>query len=289
MSVVFALLSSLCNAVNAQTQHVASISSPEGTKGWDFLRYLIRSPLWLLGWVALAGSFVFQVLALYNGALSVVQPLLVTELVFALILRRVWIRQTIRPVTWAAATVTTAGLAVFLVVAEPRGTDVLPSAQAWISASVAFSVLTGVLALLGLRGTPGRRAALLGSASAVLWALVAAFMKATADSFGQHGLGGFAHWPVYALAAGGLVAEILNQATLHVGPLSASQPFLVIIDPVVSILLSVWVFGEQFTPDPRALAVGSLAFAVMCVAVVVLIRTSPTTMDPTERPAPAVT
>jgi len=32
------------------------------------------------------GSFAFQALALHNGPMSVIQPLLVTELVFALVL-----------------------------------------------------------------------------------------------------------------------------------------------------------------------------------------------------------
>ena len=66
----------------------------------------------------------------------------------------------------------------------------------------------------------------------------------------------FTHWPVYALAGAGLGAEILNQAALHVGPLSISQPFLVIVDPVVSIALSVWVFVESFTADATRIAAG---------------------------------
>lgn len=63
-------------------------------KGWRFV---------LAGWGALAGGFVFQALALNVGQLSVVQPLLITELVFALALRRAWLRQLIRGVTWWAA------------------------------------------------------------------------------------------------------------------------------------------------------------------------------------------
>ena len=66
----------------------------------------------------------------------------------------------------------------------------------------------------------------------------------------------FIHWPVYALAAGGVAALFLEQAALHVGPLRASQPFMVIIDPIVSIALSVWLFGERFTADAAVLAVG---------------------------------
>ena len=38
---------------------------------------------------------------------------------------------------------------------------------------------------------------------------------------------------------------VLRQAALHAGPLRSSQPFLVIIDPLVSIALSVWLFTDQ--------------------------------------------
>jgi hypothetical protein len=98
----------------------------------------------------------------------------------------------------------------------------------------------------------------------------------------------FAHWPVYALAIGGLAAELMDQATLHVGPLSMSQPFLVVVDPIVSIALSVWVFEETFTENVPRLAIGSLAFAVMCVAVMLLARTAPATMDSARLVAPVL-
>ena len=103
------------------TQHIASISDPGHTKGWRFVRYLASNPLWLFGWVALGGSFIFQALALHNGQMSVVQPLLVTELVFALVLRRLWIHQQIRTVTWWAAAITCGSLALFVAVSEPTG------------------------------------------------------------------------------------------------------------------------------------------------------------------------
>ncbi len=116
----------------------------------------------------------------------------------------------------------------------------------------------------------------------MLWALVATFIKATTDTLTQFGVGGmFTHWPVYALAVTGLAAELLNQIALHVGPLSVSQPFIVVVDPIVSIALSVWVFGEHFGADGLRLAVAAAAFAVMGAAVTVLARTAPATMDPT--------
>jgi drug/metabolite transporter (DMT)-like permease len=280
VTIVYALLAALCNALNVITQHAASISGPKRSTGWGFVVYLLHNALWLAGWVALAGAFVFQALALSSGQLSVVQPILVTELVFALVLRRAWLRQSIRPVTWGAAVATCLALGAFLVTAEPQGGRPVPDSHAWVTASVATVGAAAALALLGTRGSPARRAALLGTATAILWALVATFIKTTTETLSQFGVAGmFTHWPLYALAAAGLAAEFLQQATLHVGPLSVSQPLLVIVDPIVSIWLSVWIFGEYFTADARQLALGSLAFAVLCVAVVVLTRTAPATMS----------
>ncbi len=285
--VVFALLAAFSNALNVVTQHIASIGDPGHSKGWRFVRYLVSNPLWLFGWVALAAGFVFQALALHNGLLSVVQPLLVTELVFALVLRRVWIRQSIHAVTWWAAALTCIFLALFVAVSEPSGGNATPTSSAWLGATVAAAGGAGILYVLSFGGSPGRRAALLGAATAVLWALVATFIKAMTDSLTQFGVGGmFLHWPVYALAVAGLAAELLNQAALHVGPLSMSQPFIVVVDPIVSIGLSIWVFAETFTESVPRLALGSASFAAMCVSVMVLARTAPATMKPA--PAPTV-
>ena len=93
LTVVFALAAAFSNAVNLMTQHSASAGAPKREKGWRLVGYLFRQPLWLLGWIAAVGGFAFQAVALHYGQLSVVQPILVTELVFVLVLRRVWIRQ----------------------------------------------------------------------------------------------------------------------------------------------------------------------------------------------------
>ena len=288
MPVLFGLLAAFSNGLNVVMQHVASIGDPQQSKGWHFVRYLVSNPLWLLGWAALAGAFVFQAIALHNGPISVVQPLLVTELVFVLVLRWLWFHQSIRRVTWWAAGLTCISLTIFLTIAEPTGGSALPTSGAWVSASTATAAAAVLLALFALSGSPGRRAALLGASASVLWALVATFIKATTDELTQFGLlGVFTHWPLYALAVTALSAEFLMQAAFHVGPLSMSQPFIVIVDPIVSIALSVWIFGETFTPNVARLTVGSLSFAVMCVAVTVLARTAPATMDPDSAPAVA--
>ena len=284
MVIVFALLAALSNAVNVTTQHMASTADPRGSSGWRLVVYLARSPLWLFGWVALAGAFVFQALALNAGLLSIVQPLMATELIFALVLRQFWIHQSILPITWGGAALTCVGLAVFIVAGEPRGGRPTPTSQHWLGAAVACGATAAVLAALAQRGSPGWRAALYASAAGTVWALVATFIKTTTDTLTEFGVAGmFTHWPVYALAVGALAATLLQQAALHVGPLKVSQPFLVIVDPIVSIALSVWLFSEHFTSSAAVLAIAAAAFAVLCAGVVLLTQTAPATMDASPR------
>jgi drug/metabolite transporter (DMT)-like permease len=284
LAVVFALVAAFCNAVNLLSQHSASTGAPKREKGWRLVVYLVRQPLWLLGAVAAVGSFAFQALALHLGQLSVVQPILVTELVFVLVLRRLWIRQDVARAAWAAVLVVCAALAVFLSVAEPTGGQPAPETSEWLSAVSVFGAAIAVLALLGRRGSPVRRAAVFATAAALTWALLATFIKAATDTLAMFGIGGMlTRWPVYALAGAAVTGALLEQAALHVGPLSVSQPALVIIDPFASIVLSVWLFDERFTGSPAKIAIAVLAFAVMAAGVTVLSRTAPQDLIPSRR------
>jgi drug/metabolite transporter (DMT)-like permease len=281
LTVVFAVVAAFSNAVNVMTQHAASIGAPKREKGWRLVGYLFRQPLWLLGWVAAAGGFAFQALALYKGQLSVVQPILITELVFVLVLRRVWIHQDVARAAWVAVLVVCVALGVFLTVAEPTGGHPNAETAKWLSALLVFGVGAALLAAAGTRGSPVRRAAAFGVAGALAWALMAAFIKSTTDTLATFGIAGMlARWPVYALAASAIAGTLLEQAALHVGPLSVSQPLLVVINPLASIVLSIWLFDERFTASPARITIAVLAFAVMAVGVVVLSRAAPQDLAP---------
>ena len=250
--VLFALLAALSNALNVTVmQHVACIGDPRHSKGWGFVRYLLSNPLWLFGWVALAGAFVFQAIALHNGAVSVVQPLLVTELVFALVLRWLWLHQRIRPVTWWAAVLTCISLDTL---------DRHGRAQRW---QCPFPPAEPGCLPPRDSGRRGDGTGLLlrtawpaGEAGRVAWRV------------GVHALGACGHIHqgddrhagairrvgyVHALAGLRAGRHGTGGGVLEPGcpPCRAaqrlSQPFIVIVDPVVSIVLSVWIFGETFT------------------------------------------
>ena len=287
LTVVFALAAALANAVNLLTQHKASIGAPRQVKGWRLALYLPRQPLWLLGVAAAVGSFVFQALALHSGPMSVVQPLLVTELVFVLVLRRLWIRQDIARAAWASVLVVCVALAVFLTVAEPTGGKPTPQTAQWLSALLVFGGAIAAAAAAGTRGSPVRRAAAFAVAGALAWALMAVFIKSATDTLAAFGLGGMlTRWPVYALAAAAAAGTLLEQSALHVGPLSVSQPLLVIINPLASIVLSIWLFDERFTDSPARITIAVLSFAVLAAGVTALSRTAPQDLVPAS-PAPA--
>jgi drug/metabolite transporter (DMT)-like permease len=276
LSIFFALCSAFANAVNVVSQHVASIAAPKGMTIWRLALYLIRQPLWLVGAAATIAAFVFQGIALYHGSLSVVQPLLVTELVFSLVLRRLWLHNRISAGAWGSASLTTLSLAAFLVIAEPHGGHPQPTSGAWLSALTTMAVLTAACTALAAKGSPTRRAALYGTASGIVWATLATFIKSAGDDFSSGGLAGlFQGGSVYALVAAGVIGTVLAQAALHTGPLAVSQPLMVTVDPLVSVVLGVWLFGEHFEGAPIRTALGIASFLVMAVGVVFMARTAP--------------
>jgi len=287
VSVLFAFGAAFANALNVVTQHVASIAAPAREKGWRLAIYLVRNPLWLLGVGAMVAGFAFQAVALYDGQLSVVQTILVTELVFSLVIGRVWLRRDVVPAAWVSAAVTSAGLALFLVMAEPKGGHDSATAGAWLPALLTFGGLAAACTVLGGTGSPVRRAALYATASGIVWATLATLLKSASDIVATNGaLALFEHGAVYGVVVTGIIGTVLTQAALHVGPLSVSQSLMVIVDPFVSIILGVWLFGEHFTGTPLHVALGAVGFAVMVVGVVFLVRTAPS-FEGAATPAPS--
>jgi hypothetical protein len=160
-----------------------------------------------------------------------------------------------------------------------------PGEHTWIAAVAALGGLALALTLAARSGSSRRKAALYGIASGITWALVATFIKAASETLTESGIAAlFTHWPVYALAVGGLAGVVLTQAALHVGPLSVSQPLLVIVDPSVSVALSVWLFQEHYAGGAVAIVGTVVGFAVMCAGVVALTRTAPATMSAADAP-----
>lgn len=290
MSILFALLGAFSQGLTSVLQRLANIAGADEKKSaWQTTRYLIRHPLWLLGMVCMGGTFVFTALALYFGTLATVQPILVTELIFTLALRRFWLGDLIASRTWGAAVLLCAGLVGFLVAADPQEGHVRPTVTGWIVALGSRAALIGVLLVLSRWGSPARRAALLGAAAALVWAIDAAFVKAATEILAHEGWGGlFVHWPVYAVVGSGVVGTVLLQAAFAAGPLSASQSALLIVDPLASIALGVELFGEHLNSSPLDIMLQVISLAGMFAGVVLLSRWAPPKMEARAKRSPRV-
>ncbi len=287
VAIFFAILSALSNACSAVLQRLAVIDVAAGaTKSLRrTTRSLIHQPMWLLGALFLVGTFAFSALALYFGPLSVVQPLLVLELIFTLGFRAFLLHDHIAGRTWSASLMVCAGLGAFLVVASPAEGTHVPNPTQWLVAVSTRAAVVGGLLLLSRFGSPARRAALFGAATAVVWSLDAAFVKATMDELARTGLVGLLfHWPLYAMIATGVGGTILLQGAFQVGPLAASQATMLVVDPLASIGLGIEVFHEQLSASPAGVVGIVLSLAVVAGGVIALSIWAPPVMTANELP-----
>jgi hypothetical protein len=281
LTVICALGAAFCNASWAVMARLAGVAAPEGQSRWQMGWYLVHQPVWLVGQAFAVGVFVLSGVALYFGALAVVQPLLVAELIFALALREFRLHDVIPPRSWYAAGLVCFGLGAFLAIAHFHGGTHIPKAPEWAAVVLVWGLVAAVLVLAGQRGSPARRAGCIGAGAAVVWSVDASFVKQLTEVLQHHGfLGAFDHWPLYALVVSGILGAILTQAAFNAGPLSASQTALLIVDPLASIVLGVLLFGERLDGTVPAVTGAVLALLVMCVGIVLMSRWAPPSMEP---------
>ena len=119
--VLLALLAAFCMAVGMVTQHRATTDVPT-EKGMtsEIAVAMARSPLWWAGMLTTTLGYGFQVLALAWGSLLVVQPLLVSCLLFALPMSARLGQRRVTTSEWTWALVLTGALGVFILLARPK-------------------------------------------------------------------------------------------------------------------------------------------------------------------------
>ncbi|MGW4553538.1 DMT family transporter [Streptomyces sp. NPDC004365] len=249
LTVLLALLAALSNASASVLQRRAATEEPEGGAGVRqavrWLARVLRRPHWLAGAGLLALSTVLQAFALAVGSLSVVQPLLATELLFTLAVGSLVFRRRPNGRTWLAFAALAIGLAVFLGAAQPSAGRSTAPAERWLMAGGAVLGLAALLVVAArpVKGAP--RAALLGLASAVSFAATAALLKEVMGRLAQDPGTVLAQWPPYATVGIGTVAFLLLQSALRAGTLTASQPALTLGDALTSVALGWALFDEQ--------------------------------------------
>ncbi len=274
MEYALALVAALLFALGTVLQQKASLDDPttaEGS-GAGLLVRMARKPVWLAGILADAFGFVAQAVALTIGRVAVVQPLLVTSGVFALPLgARLTGQRVGRREVWAAVLVT-AALAVFLIVADPSGgRDDAPLHQ-WLIGGAAFGGASALLVLAARNASPKTKAALLGTATGLLFGLSAALTKAVGDQFEEGVLTIFTDWHLYALIVVGYASMTLNQLALATGALAPAIATAMAFDPIASVILGMTLLQESLHPSTLSAVAALAALGAVVAGLAVLAR-----------------
>ena len=146
------------------------------------------SLVWIVGQGLGLLGFAFHALALFNGPISLVQPIIITGIVFAVPVRAAISRHWPEPRELGAVALTAAALVAFLLASNPSEGSGVPDGPVFLllvvgSALVGFAVFT--LARLLRQGT--EQAFLMGAGAGFLFGLVAVLIKATERQLSEGG------------------------------------------------------------------------------------------------------
>lgn len=276
MIVFLALLSAFVYGAGVVLQQRAALEAPpeEAARPRLLLR-LVRRPLWLLGLSADVVGFGLQAAALHRGSLVVVQPLITTSLVFALVLTSVWTHEPISRRQWTAVGMVLLGLAVFLIVAAPNEeSSAVAGMRDWILTTTTITAAAGVALAAGLRAVGSARAAFFAVAAGIADAFMAVMAKTFSGSFDDGLAATFRSWTPYALVAAGLIAMLLISTAYQAGHPTVSLPIITVTDPLVASLIGISLFGDELLLDGVRGPLVLLALAAIGTGLLMLSRDS---------------
>jgi drug/metabolite transporter (DMT)-like permease len=273
LAVAAALASAICAAVSQVMQHRTAGRGPSGSGlHLGLLWHLLRQPVWLVGLLAAGGALVFHAVALGGAQLGIVQPILVSALLFALPASAIIEGRRPSVAEWLWAALLVVGLGVFLVIARPSDGVAIPAPGPVIGALGGAAVVGAVAVLAGATFASRRRAALLGLATGVAYGMVAPLIKIVLAQATTSSALPWIGFSIAALVVLGVVAIVLNQAAYQAGPLAASLPPLTLTDPLIATLIGVVAFGNRIEASPAAIVGEVLSALAVAVAVSQLAR-----------------
>jgi drug/metabolite transporter (DMT)-like permease len=246
---------------------------------------LVRQPLWVASIGGTVTGFALQVVALKYGPLALVEPILVCDLIFAVLINAT-LRNRWDPVMLSGVFVTALGVAGFLAISRPSGGQSTVSFPVVMPLAAALAALV-VGCLVAARHSDDLRPLALALACGVCYG-ASAFLVKLVTAGGLANL--FTSWPIYALAVVAPVGFVLNQDAFQQGKFLA--PVLAIItscDPIVSIALGFLWLNETLNGTAAGITGEVISLLLMVGGIVVMAHHSPQAarkLQETERQSP---
>lgn len=234
------------------------------------LQTLVRRPLWWAGTSSAVVGYGFQALALAHGSLILVQPLLVSALLFALPLSARLANRRVSGSEWMWAVLLTIALTIFVLLArtEPGEYSVPYSTLTVLCVVTAVLVVALVALAVRMAGTP--RAVLLAVAVGVLFGVMAVLTKVVMHTATHSGAASVLVKPeLYLLIAVAVIGTVLQQSAFHAGALQTSVPTMLVLEPVVAVALGAVMLSEDMSVsglEAVALVITALAMVAATIA-----------------------
>ena len=252
VAALLALTAAVCFALAATLWQKAALNL-EGVSFRHPLSFavLLGQSVWLLGLLMQIVGVVLQAAALDRGRVSIIQPLLVTTVIWALPLGYFLTHQTVGRREILGAAIIVVGLVGFASFGDPAaGVDDASNAD-WAIAVILIGLACIALLLFANRGSLSTRAAVLGTVAGMLYGLSATMMKPVVENLHTDGLAeviaGLEFW---IWAAAGIVGFLFQQLSLSTGKLVPSVATVSVANPVVSVMLGALVLLERLDREP---------------------------------------
>jgi drug/metabolite transporter (DMT)-like permease len=234
---------------------------------------LVRNRRWLTGIAVMAVGYLLQAWTLGHLTLSVTEPLLTTNLIFALLLAVPLSGQTLRKTEIIGAVLLTAGVAALSLTRTVKApSESFGSSSHW-PAAAAIALIAAFLVQLGRNRSRGVRAALTGIAAGLMLGIADAFTRRTVQIIdGRHPFHLLVHWPGYATIVASIIGLWLMQNAFSAAPLHKSLPAVTAAEPTAGIVLGVVVFGDMVHITPLLVAVQAAGVVALVVGVILVAR-----------------
>lgn len=269
-AVLVMLLSSALYAPALVLQHQGSQESIGAlSTGSPKFRDLLKNRTWLAGLILFYVAAVVHIVAISLGSLAVVQPLIVTELIFVPIAARIISKTPVSGRDWAAIVAVAVALAVFLVVGRPTAGADRAALASWLMFLAATIAIVTLLMVVGRRLPITPRAAVLALAAGILAATYAVVIKGVLDSQGWERV-----FFIVLTVISAISFPIVSAEAFKTGAVTVSTSVMILINPIYASLVSVWLFGVSLTSSAGAAVVLVASVIVMVLGVVSLSRST---------------
>jgi hypothetical protein len=233
------------------------------------MRRLVRRRIWFAGWLTNLAGFFSQAAALNLGSVVVVQPLLSTDLLFALPLSAREQRRlpTVREWSYAGSIcVGLAGVIGGLGSAPLQGSADRGRVLVVVGCAV---VGVGLLGTVSAASSVRAGAVFAAVAAGICFAMTAVFMKLTAADLIDRGVPATAvDWPGYALAVSTLTGLVLGQHAYASGPLPWAIAARAVTNPLVSFVVGAYAFRVDLLHSTTSLYFVALGGVLIVAGIV---------------------